>query len=201
MAFAQHCASAVGPPIQGPMHSRTWRRAITFCRFAGTTRLDSLKGRQCECRQSRAAGRGGAPAARHLGRPVPPSRVHRQGDHGMLGASWVLGAWSGGAHVGSAGGLLVLAHLGRTGLQEHTERPGRGRGRKKFHRISDGSNGAERTLFGPSMPDGPRASRNSPAESAGPRLGAGQGLGRVPECLVHGLVMPSRGRMRVGWRA
>jgi quercetin 2,3-dioxygenase len=29
----------------------------------------------------------------------------------------------------------------------------------------------------------------------------GQGLGKVPECLVHGLVMPSRGRMRVVWRA
>jgi hypothetical protein len=28
-----------------------------------------------------------------------------------------------------------------------------------------------------------------------------QGLGKVPECLVHGLVMPSRGRMGVVWRA
>ena len=27
------------------------------------------------------------------------------------------------------------------------------------------------------------------------------GLGKVPECLVHGLVMPVGGRMRVVWRA
>jgi hypothetical protein len=39
--------------------------------------------------------------------------MHHQRDLGMLHAPWVLGAWSGGAYVGSAGGLLILAHLGR----------------------------------------------------------------------------------------
>jgi hypothetical protein len=40
-----------------------------------------------------------------------------------------------------------------------------------------------------------RCSRYNPGGAAD------QGLGKVPECLVHGLVMPSRGRMRVVWRA
>src|SRR5215217_4139175 len=35
----------------------------------------------------------------------------------------------------SAGGLLVLAHLGRTWLQEHTERPASRSRPKKVHRI------------------------------------------------------------------
>ena len=46
--------------------------------------------------------------------------------------------------------LLVLAHLGRTWLQEHTERPGSRNRPKKVHRIGDRPNDAERTLFGPS---------------------------------------------------
>jgi hypothetical protein len=37
--------------------------------------------------------------------------------------------------------------------------------------------------------------------TSSPGVASGQGLGKVPECLVHGLVMPSRGRMRVVWRA
>ena len=113
----------------------------------------------------------GRPAPR--AHPTPPSRMHHQRDPGMPRASWVLGAWSSGAHVGSAGGLLVLAHLGRTWLQEHTERPGSRRRPKKFPELVTASNGAERTFFGPSTPAGPCASRNPPAESAGPRLGAG----------------------------
>ena len=87
--------------------------------------------------RSRLAGR---PAPRV--HPTPPSRMHHQRDPGMPRASWVLGAWSSGAHVGSAGGLLVFAQLGRTWLQEHTERPGSRRRPKKVHRISDGFKGS-----------------------------------------------------------
>ena len=32
-------------------------------------------------------------------------------------------------------------------------------------------------------------------------FGPAQGSVKVPECLVHGLVMPSSGRTRVAWRA
>jgi hypothetical protein len=78
--------------------------------------------------------------------PTPPSRVHRQRDAMVRSASWVLGAWSSGAHARSAGGLLVLAHLGRTWLQEHTERPGSRKEAEKVHRISDWRNDAERTF-------------------------------------------------------
>jgi hypothetical protein len=133
-----------------------------------TTRPERRKRNKRVRLRGRLAGR---PAPR--ADPTPPPRMHRQRDLGMRGASWVLGAWSGGATAGSAGGLLVLAHLGRTWLQEHTERPGSRKRPKKVHRIRDWSTDAERTFFGPSTPDGPCASRNSPAGSAGPRLAAG----------------------------
>ena len=144
---------------------------------AGRTARSGATGRSGRSGGSGTNGYGcrGRPSGRPAPRadPTPPPRMHRQRDLGMRGASWVLGAWSGGAHAGSAGGLLVLAHLGQTWLQEHTERPESRKRPKKVHRISDWSTDAERTFFGPSTPAVPCASRNPPAESAGPRLGAG----------------------------
>ena len=62
---------------------------------------------------------------------------------------------------------------GEHGFRSTRNGRGRGTGRKKFIELLTTSNGVERTFFGPSTPDRPCARRNPPAESAGPRLGAG----------------------------
>jgi hypothetical protein len=108
-----------------------------------------------------------------LGRSIPTVAGARQRDLGMRGASWVLGClvqwrscllrwWVAGPRP--PGANMASGARGTAGSRK---RP------KNVHRIRDGSADAERTFFGPSTPDGPCASRNPPAESAGPRRGAG----------------------------
>ena len=118
--------------------------------------------------RSRLAGR---PAPRV--HPTPPSRMHHQRDPGMPRASWVLGAWSVALMSAPLVGCWSSPNWGEHGFRSTRNGRGRGEGRKKFTELVTASKGAERTFFGPSTPDGPRASRNPPAESAGPRLGAG----------------------------
>jgi hypothetical protein len=105
--------------------------------------------------------------------PTPPSRMHYQRDLGMRGTSWVLGCWSSGVHAGSAGGLLALAHLGRTWLPEHTERPGSRRRPKKVIGLVTDEKMLSELFSDPRRRTGRVLAGNPPAESAGPRLGAG----------------------------
>jgi len=116
------------------------------------------------------------PAAQQLGHSQP----HRRGCIMSVTSGCLLHRWS--SVLGPVAlmpaplvGCWSSPHLGRTWLQEQTERLGSRRRPKRVHRISDRSNDAERTFFGPSTPDGPCASRIPPAESAGPAAGC-----RVP---------------------
>ena len=113
--------------------------------------------------------------------PTPPTRMHRQRDRGMRGASWVLGAWSSGAHAmlrwwvagpRPPGANMASGAHGTAGVEEAAE--------KRFIELETGQVMLSELFLGPSTPAVPCASRNPPAESAGPRLGAGfPGAARV----------------------
>jgi hypothetical protein len=72
------------------------------------------------------------------------------------------------------GARRAMPHRGRTLDMRRTERPVSRDKAQKVHAIDCGRmQSAVRTFCGPLMPDGPCAISDQPAESAGPRLGAG----------------------------
>src|SRR5829696_9524520 len=77
------------------------------------------------------------------------------------------------AHGVSAGWAVPegVPHGGRTVDTQHAERLVSRDETKKVRRVC--CDMAGRTFFGPSTPDGPCAISAQPAESTGPRLGAG----------------------------
>jgi len=99
-------------------------------------RPDQVEQDEAEQRVRLAGRLAGCPAPR--AHPTPPSRVHRQRDARVRSASWVLGAWSSGAHARSAGGLLVLATWGEHGFRSTRNGRGRGRRPKEFIELATG---------------------------------------------------------------
>jgi hypothetical protein len=94
--------------------------------------------------------------------------------------AWVL-RWLGGAR-------RAWPHRGRAVDTQHAERPVSRDKTKKVHRICCRvvSTWLDELLFGPSTPDGPCAISDQPAESTGPRLGAGfQDAAREAEVDPH----------------
>jgi hypothetical protein len=103
--------------------------------------------------------------------PSPPSRMHRQRG---LGDAWCIVGPSCPVQWRSWPAPLVgcwsSPTWGEHGCRSTRNGRRRGTGRKKFIELVTDQVILSETFFGPSTPDGSCASRNPPAESAGPRL-------------------------------